>query len=164
MLCTNCKIRQASVFIESSGKDEKKALCDACADMLGKYLTSPESIRTDAKKSFDLFSLITAKADDTLSCPLCADTLGQIISQKRLGCPACLKKFSPELSPIITYIYGSAVHIGRSPKKYAEKEAREKQLLLKKAELKNALENENYEKCARLRDEIRALSSEGRSF
>ena len=159
MLCTNCKRREADVFIEHtvSGKTTKTALCDTCADtnLYEKEQRSSKSLLKDS-----IFAVIPKTDHSETSCPLCSMTLDEIISSKSLGCPSCYKAFATELSSMISYIYGSAHHTGGSPKRYFEKEAREKRLKSLKSELESAVKNQLFEKCILLRDEISAAEKE----
>ena len=159
MLCTNCGRREADVFIEhtANGKTTKTALCDKCADT-----DIREKDRLSSKKLADdsIFTISLRSNHSQNSCPLCSMTLDEIISSSSIGCPSCYKTFAPELSSMISYIHGSAIHSGGAPKRYHERAAREKRLLILKAELDDAVKNQLFEKCVILRDEICALEGE----
>ena len=156
MLCTSCRRREASVFIEHTigTKTEKMSLCEKCAEGEGgnPTLAAP-------RKGAEL--LFTALIKDTCSgavCPVCSSGIKDIISGRGARCSACYTTFAPELAPALSALHGSSVHTGDAPKKYSEKRDREKQLMLLRAKLEHEIKNENFELCAALRDEIAQLT------
>ncbi|MEW6042318.1 MAG: UvrB/UvrC motif-containing protein, partial [Elusimicrobiota bacterium] len=80
----------------------------------------------------------------------------------KLGCPDCYRNFEPQLTELLTRIHGNYLHTG---KKYAEKEQKisrtETKRLLEdlKINLKNAVDREDFETAAKLRDKIKELEN-----
>lgn len=76
----------------------------------------------------------------------------------RIGCSECYTVFRRELMPTIENIHGKAAHIGKRP--LHRKEEPPKRLLLAQLrdDLQKAVQEENYEKAAQLRDEIRGMA------
>lgn len=93
----------------------------------------------------------TAEADSLTRCPVCDFSLETYRRTGRLGCPDCYSVFARELSDI-----PAAPVTGETDHTPAESPA----LTLKKMEqeLQEAIEKEDYEKAAQLRDRIRELS------
>ncbi|MCL2163203.1 MAG: UvrB/UvrC motif-containing protein [Oscillospiraceae bacterium] len=93
-------------------------------------------------------------------CSNCGKSFLEIRKDGRLGCATCYSDFSSKLKPIIEGIYGSVAHKGRYPKSMAEKykklmgarEITELKILLDKA-----VQAEEYERAAEIRDSIRSL-------
>ena len=79
-----------------------------------------------------------------------------------VGCSDCYEKFYDKLLPSIQRIHGKAKHAGKVPpvteSTIEEKKISTEELILKKeAELKKAIERQEFERCAVLRDEIKEL-------
>jgi len=77
----------------------------------------------------------------------------------KLGCEACYRVFSRELGSILKNIQASLRHEGKYPQKsgrdmFQKREAERMRILMRKA-----IEEENFEEAAKLRDEIRSLES-----
>jgi protein arginine kinase activator len=61
------------------------------------------------------------------------------------------------LEPLIVNIHGETEHVGKKPAKYPEGTEKRTQLIRLRREMKNAINDENYERASQLRDEIRAI-------
>src|SRR5439155_24626497 len=77
----------------------------------------------------------------------------------RLGCSECYDSFAPHLRDLLRRLHGSSQHVGE---RYAPPGAEgatdpRLQLLELKEQLRPAVENENLELAAELRDRIRVL-------
>ena len=73
----------------------------------------------------------------------------------RLGCRECYKQFSDELVPILRRIHGNTVHNGKVPKRAGVELRITRQIQQLKSKLQKAVEVENFEEAARLRDRIK---------
>lgn len=94
------------------------------------------------------------------SCPYCGITFKQFRSQGRLGCPRDYEIFHEELVPLLESIHGETQHVGKFPPRVSESSRRQFELVRLKSELKTAIEEEQYELAAQLRDQIRQLDTE----
>ncbi len=94
------------------------------------------------------------------SCPYCGITFKQFRSQGRLGCPRDYEIFHDELVPLLESIHGETQHVGKFPPRVSETSRRQFELVRLKSELKTAIEEEQYEQAAQLRDQIRQLDAE----
>ena len=90
-------------------------------------------------------------------CPSCSASYSEITEGGRVGCPVCYSFFASELSPLISSVHGSGEHVGSVPSRHRAKKERGERLKKLKEELREAVEHENFEHAAALRDEIRAL-------
>lgn len=161
MLCSKCKTNNATfVYTQNiNGKESTIALCKSCAKASGldTSLVSPlfNSFFSNTKRNIQ-----TEK--DIKKCTLCALTFNDILAMGKVGCPECYKTFKDELNSTIRSIHGSAKHVGLTPTGFHQEEKEEpseEELLRKKLNL--AIEAENYEEAATLRDAIKALKGEG---
>ena len=83
------------------------------------------------------------------------------ISQKgKVGCPSCYTVFKEELAPTLRSIHGTTTHTGCVPSRHRAKKERNERLKLIKKQLHEAIQREDYEAAARLRDEARALQAD----
>jgi protein arginine kinase activator len=100
--------------------------------------------------------------DDDLSCPFCGLTAGDFKEVGRLGCPQCYSTFEIHLRGLLRRVHGGTQHVGKVylPPDPTVSE-REKQLETLRRKLERAVETEDFERAAELRDQIRALEPIG---
>lgn len=160
MMCECCGKRPArlSVTMITNGKSVNRHFCPQCAARLQ---------RGDAQSvQFALLGAMAADDPPQLLCPACGCTSEQFLRSGRLGCAACYDAFAPILGRIFMQIDGALHH--EAPVQSAAQNAdnrsplspSEMQLEQLRGELYQAVSEENYERAAVLRDEIRALESE----
>ena len=90
-------------------------------------------------------------------CPTFGMTESELRQTGRVGCPDCYNTFSDILNPYVEKIHGATRHIGAAP---AAEQSKADPIETLRAQLKTAVENEEYEQAARLRDEIRRMEGE----
>lgn len=163
--CRRCT-KPATLHITEIRDGEAQALhlCEGCAKQ---YLeTVSPGNPADESAVFD--SDLADGADDSdipderdgLTCPQCGITFKQFRSQGRLGCSHDYVAFREELVPLIESIHGELQHIGKVPRHVPGISSKQYDLLKLRADLKSAVQNEQYEDAAKLRDQIRELESE----
>lgn len=176
MLCEKCKKKEATVFYEETinGSSRSYSLCSDCADEMqesgeltlhkGFFGTSSIGSLTDGLFG-GLFTIPDTVRTSRKLCPLCHASLESLKRSGRVGCPRCYDTFADELRGSIRAIHGAVKHVGKSPKKREAAQAPQAEtnthLDTLKVELKAAIAEENFEKAAALRDEIRAIEKEG---
>ncbi len=104
-------------------------------------------------------------------CPTCGLTFLELLEVGRIGCAHCYAAFGSQMEILLEKIHGSAMHVGfvhertetfkpiRNESKQEEQApelSREDKL---KMELEEAIENEDYEKAARIRDQLKAMET-----
>ena len=94
---------------------------------------------------------------DQRSCPVCGITFYEFRNQGRLGCPHDYVCFEKELEPLIVNIHGETEHKGKKPKHGAGGTQQRTELIRLRREMKEAIEEENYERAKELRDEIKRV-------
>lgn len=76
----------------------------------------------------------------------------------KFGCSECIDAFKDRIEPLIQNIHGHRRHKGKYPGQHKVSESSESgEIEILKKELKEAIEVENYEKAAELRDRIKEL-------
>ena len=94
-------------------------------------------------------------------CPCCGLSLPELSQTGRAGCPECYRHFARSLGNFIRRIHGPAVHTGRIPKSAGGHIAQKRRIAELRNDLQAAVERQEFERCAELRDEIAALCGEG---
>lgn len=174
MLCQKCYKKTASVFISSiiNGKETRIYLCDDCAkdypllnfnfqdlfsikDVIDK-LNIDEDTSIKEKKE-NLLVMNNDCEEKSIACPNCYSTYDEYRDTGRLGCSKCYEVFESQLKPILKNIYGYDEYIGKSPKKDSEHIYISKEIRILKEDLNRAIEQEEYEKAADIRDKIKDL-------
>ena len=170
MLCQNCGKNEATTHVKRivNGDTTETHLCAECAQHLG-YGDIFSGFGLNLDDFFggflgDTMQKLAAPAEQ--KCPKCGSTFGDIVSSGRLGCSECYRTFYDKLLPSIQRIHGRIKHSGKqvsapkeTPEKNVEDELSKKLEKLRK-ELSEAVENQEFEQAAVLRDEIKKLSEE----
>ena len=167
MLCERCHKNEASVFYEETvnGASRSLSLCRACANELQN--TGELSMDTLFSLPYEglfggLFGHAETPRRTEKSCPLCGSTLRQFAKDGKTGCPECYRTFKAELGDTVRSIHGSTKHTGRAPKRFGQLRENENRLLDLKAQMKQAIEKEDFELAATLRDRIKVLENGGK--
>lgn len=163
MLCQKCHKRNASVHIKQviNGKITEAELCSECAskDELGGFFNTKSSDLFSGFFSDSIFGNEVVKPQKT--CPVCKTTRNDLAVSGRAGCAKCYEVFEDELKKIIYGIHGNALHSASRPGKHEERLKKSREIEALKLEQGKAVEEQNYEKAAEIRDRIKALENEG---
>jgi protein arginine kinase activator len=98
------------------------------------------------------------EVQEDLTCPFCGLTNGGFKDQGRLGCPQCYPTFETYLRGLLRRIHGGTQHVGKvylPPDPSASE--RETRLEALRRKLARAIDTEDFERAAELRDQIRML-------
>lgn len=160
MLCDICGKNPATVHLTEIINEQMTELhlCETCA----------QAKSQEMEQQFGLGDLLaglvesdkaggTEKEGLSLKCPNCKLTYIDFKKIGRLGCGECYTTFKKYLGPLLKRIHGSGQHLGKSPLKMAKvlkKKIDAQDLRLK---LQKAIEMEEFEEAARIRDHIREL-------
>jgi protein arginine kinase activator len=97
---------------------------------------------------------------DQQACPVCGITFYEFRNVGRLGCPHDYVCFEDELEPLIVNIHGDTQHVGKQPKHGVHGTDNQTRLIQLRREMREAVEQEDYERASELRDEIRRIEEE----
>lgn len=183
VLCGICKTREARIFYTEiiNGEKNEQYLCEECAAKNTHF-----RIRTPfAGQELSLGGLLSGLLEDavekqrseqgesgssTLSCPYCGLTYTDFRERGQFGCAGCYQSFGKVLARNIKNIHGADTHTGKHPKHMdgrMEPQPEEipelNELERLSMRLQQAVEQENYEAAAELRDQIRALKAAGQT-
>lgn len=139
------------------GKRNTVPVCEACARDRGIVARPSEgAMEPDAPPHVASISVqVTANVDPRSlptaprRCPGCNTSLVEIRKSGRVGCPACYTAFREHLEPLLQRVHGATRHVTARD----DAEAREKLHHLQVA-LRRAVDEEDFEAAARLRDQI----------
>ena len=137
------------------GQMKKIDLCEDCAKEQG--VTDP--------KGFALADLLLGlgaasemeSGSGELECPVCGFAQADFKKSGRLGCSDCYATFAEPLEGMLKQMHKGTQHVGKVPKALrAQMDISRKHDTLA-AQLQLAIETENYEEAARLRDQMKEL-------
>lgn len=160
LLCQRCKEAKATVHITDTMPDKRERhLCENCAEKEGVIIKQHHHTTSEILQQFIKQKTGIGEADD-LSCPHCGITFREFQLKGQLGCPSDYQVFQKVLTPLIERAHeGATHHIGKTPKTADETVHKQTGLMRLRRELQEAIEHENYELAARVRDEIEALET-----
>jgi protein arginine kinase activator len=155
MKCQKCH-HAATLHITEvlgEGQFEELHLCDQCAN---KYLYEPQ--HKGAKSGGEaLGESEETAALNQKECPQCGIKFIEFRNSGRLGCPHDYQEFRDELTPLLENIHGETRHVGKTPRRLPQSKQTQSELMQLRNRLKQAINKEDYEDAARLRDQIKTL-------
>jgi protein arginine kinase activator len=162
MVCDNCGSTDAVVHLTQIVNNQMSThrLCEKCAAEKG-LETTPEPA------AFPLTNLLAQMGKDSSpepepapgqQCSFCGLTFKDFRETGRLGCPHCYETYATHLQRLLRRVHGGTQHVGKvylPPDPSASELERRLEALRRK--LNRAVESEDFERAAELRDEIRSL-------
>lgn len=88
-------------------------------------------------------------------CPRCNFTQADFKKAGRLGCPECYKTFSEALEGLLKTMHKGTRHVGKAPESLRQNRDLSDRLKTLQKKLAKAIEQEDFEEAAVLRDEIK---------
>ncbi len=156
-LCDICQENPATVHYTEivNNKLKKLNLCEQCAREKGLGITAHFGVAEILKGLTEAQQEEATEPEQT--CDFCGLSFSRFRKVGRLGCSHCYETFYEQLEPILSDIHKKTEHVGKSPSAAAIIDTTTKQLSDLNRELRRAVEDEEYERAAELRDEIRQL-------
>jgi protein arginine kinase activator len=159
MKCEICGLRDAVIHIRQIQKSHSQELhiCEECAQEKG-FLREEEA---ELSISNLLSGLIegkeaTGEPETPEACPRCGTKAAEFRKRGKLGCPECFTTFQRDVRNMLSQMAGRTHHTGKVPRREAEASAptgQDRQAL--ETELREAIDREDYETAAVLRDRLR---------
>ena len=159
MKCDNCP-ETATVHLTDiiGGKKHERHYCKDCAEqqhiIAKKELNLPAIVQSLVGKHIGQMTDELAR----LTCPACGIKYMEFRAEGRLGCPHDYDEFREDLLPLLENIHGDPPkHAGKTPRRLPQTKQTQSELVVLRKQLLQAVNKENYEEAARLRDRIRQL-------
>ncbi|HUA68850.1 MAG TPA: UvrB/UvrC motif-containing protein [Candidatus Saccharimonadales bacterium] len=163
MLCSVCKEKPATVHLTQivGDKMQKLDLCEECAKAKG--VNDPSGFAlADLMLGLGASQEIEQAAGGAeLKCPRCGFSQADFKKSGRLGCPECYKTFAEGLEALLKTMHKGTRHIGKVPEALRATREQSDRLKLLQKKLAKAIEDENFEQAAQLRDEIKQVTPRG---
>ncbi len=135
------------------GQKIEKHLCEQHAVEAGLAGQTVNSAISELLPS--LVKLQNEATTDDVACQHCGLTFSQFRNQSLMGCPHCYTDFEQQIEPLLERAHEAATyHIGKVPRRAGEGQKRQQQMMRMRKRLAAAVEAEDYELAARLRDDI----------
>lgn len=165
-VCDNCGSGAAVVHLTQINDNEMSTyhLCETCAAAKGLETAGQQ---VDAPLG-DFLAQMVDEPDPSESghqaeaCSFCGLSFVDFRETGRLGCPHCYTTFESYLKGLLRRVHGSTQHVGKiylSPD--PTRTELEERLERLRRKLRTAVEQEDFERAAEIRDRIRAIEPAG---
>ncbi len=151
--CEECAAESTNFQFKYSGTNKELTLGDLLSSILGNYYNNPP-VKEESKAA-------------VTQCDQCGMTYETFLQGGKFGCAKCYASFGKQLENSFRQIHGASSHVGKRPKGFVSKtdkilsDLSEVERL--SIQLQDAVEKEEFEKAAKLRDTIRALKEKEES-
>jgi protein arginine kinase activator len=165
MQCDICSKKKATVHLTEIVDDQMSEmhLCEDCA--------RKKSVQME--QQFGLADLLAGLADfgkstkeevkESVKCAKCGMSYDEFRKFGRLGCGHCYESFKMHLGTLLKKVHGSNHHLGKTPTKIPQSEKKIIENLQElKMQLEQAIQMEDFEQAAQIRDKIRELENQGK--
>jgi protein arginine kinase activator len=165
VVCQICKVRPAKIHYTEIVNNNMVTLnlCVECAEERG--------IDVDQAGGYGLGDLVAGLIDSAVDiesdkigkvrCPSCGYEYSDFKKTGRFGCPECYEAFEAQLLPLLRQIHGNTHHSGTQPVDIASRAAHRRKVSDLRADLQRAVDAEDYERAAEIRDQIRDMEVGG---
>lgn len=130
-------------------------LCSSCARLVGAEKSAPAFGPTVG----ELLGTLTGEST-TKMCPNCGTRFKEIRQSGRVGCAECYQVFGNRIQLLLAQMGLVETHVGRYPSRIASYKRLLVDRVMMKADLEEAIDREDYEEAAELRDRIRHLEED----
>mgnify|MGYP005852944337 CR=1 FL=1 len=170
MLCQNCQKRIANVHFTQIINNKKidMYLCEKCASEKGQVgfisaLAVPFNISSFLSGLMGGAGANAAQfaphVPDNFVCDKCGMSFEEFQSTGKIGCGKCYEIYGERLKPILRRLHGGTEHVGKMPARVSKDIRISKEVNKLKEMLNKAIQDEEYEKAAEIRDRIKAMES-----
>ena len=162
MLCDSCHERDAVVHLTTIENNavHQLHLCERCAAERGVETTvaTPKHPLGEFLHDAHLQLAAAGGAAEGVRCSFCNTTMADFRTTGRWGCARCYTNFEAGIRELLRRVHGNHRHVGRTYRPpMSESLERSAVLGELKDRLRRAIESEQFEIAADLRDRIRVL-------
>lgn len=162
MKCDKCKKREATTHLTRivNGYKEEYHLCSECAAGSSEYNSIKGNVNLGLGSFLTgMFKQQGAIDGDPDVCPTCNMPYSEFLQKGKLGCGECYLTFKNRIKKPLKQIHGTFEHIGKAPKRGGDSIMLDKKISKLEAEMYTAVQKQDFEAAAKLRDEINDLKS-----
>jgi protein arginine kinase activator len=160
MKCEICGLKDAVIHIRQIQKDlvHELHICEECAQEKG-LMREEDSELPIANLLSGLLEGkdLTGAAEVKEACTHCGMKASEFRKQGKLGCPECVHAFEKDVRAIVSQMAARPRHTGKAPHASAGEQAATVKSDGLREELRGAVEREEYELAAQLRDRLREM-------
>jgi len=162
MQCDICGKKKATVHLTEIVDDQmtEMHLCEECARQKSVQMEQQFGLADLLAGLADFGKHVKDAQEVDIQCPNCGLTYEEFRKFGRLGCSECYDAFNMHLTTLLKKVHGSNQHLGKTPFKIPQDQKKKIENL---QELRNllmhAIQIEDFEKAAELRDKIRKLEN-----
>lgn len=161
MDCQRCGSRPASVHISQivNGVKSETHLCEECAKQSKVNLEFSHHSMENINNLLGFFTQGYSfdKGANEAVCSNCGTSYRRTAELGYVGCSNCYDQFTRQLESVLRKIHGTNQHRGKIPARRGSTFKVKKEIENLKISLNKAVQREEYEDAAALRDEIRKL-------
>ena len=164
MLCDICGKKKATVHLTEIIDEQMSEmhLCEDCARQKSVQMEQQFGLADLLAGLADFGKVATEGQKTKLQCENCGTNYDDFRKFGRLGCSECYNTFKTSLSTLLKKIHGSNQHFGKTPVSMLQSQKETIETLHGlKTQLQKAIEAEDFEKAAQLRDKIREFEKKG---
>ena len=172
MMCDECHEKPATVHITKIANGEKTQLhfCEECAK--NKHIvfsTGLNAFGLDDDSEFSIGKLLSSLFQSPgmdlkpntgdQKCSRCGLTFSGFTQMGRFGCSQCYDTFKDQMDPMLRRIHGKTYHVGKVPRRSGGEIRIKNEINRLKRELQEAVNAEEYERAAVIRDQIKEMEN-----
>ncbi|MEO0072204.1 MAG: UvrB/UvrC motif-containing protein [candidate division WOR-3 bacterium] len=138
--------------VDREGNVQELALCKDCAQKKG--ISEIKKIKLTPAEIIMKLQMTSDANDQKITCNFCNITWANFRTTGRLGCEHCYESFKNQLDSLIKEIHGATLHRGKTVT--SGRKTTYDRFVIKKLtkQMRQAIQNEDYEKAAVIRDQI----------
>ena len=157
MKCDLCKKNEAVLYIKDveGHKEFHQKLCMDCVMKMSDNVLPALLPLASILGVLNIPGLSLTLDKRTFKCPHCKRTLEEIEKTHIVGCETCYKTFKDFIDPIIFTSGYALPYKGSYPKSLQKYSEHRKRLKLLKSQLQDAVNTEDFEIAAKVRDELK---------
>ena len=165
MLCDICGKKEATVHLTEIINEQvtKLHLCEECAKEKGAEMEEHFGLSDLLAGLSDMGPMPETEVVEAVKCPNCGFTYKNFSKIGRIGCGECYEAFKKQLAPLLKRIHGADRHVGKIPLRAGKTAKDTKTLQELKMKLEKAIQTEEFEEAARLRDMIREMEKKNKN-
>lgn len=162
MQCDRCGSKESVVHLTQIENNQMTTshLCEDCAAAQGVEAGAGMEVAPLADFLAQMGKTV-GESGFAGACPSCGLSAGEFKRKGRLGCAQCYQHFASQLRPLLRKLHGGGRHRGKpyvAPEQLSASDAARADHL--RRSLARAVDAEDYERAAALRDELRQLETD----